>query len=456
MYEVLPPDEAEKIYENDNVLIVSPLTHSANKYYGEGTPWYEDGRWGWDDFTRRKERGGKIYYIINKEDGTKKSFYKNRYGEVYEDDNTELSKNEIKEFVKLFPSAKRIILDITSNQIFKKFREFLKGKISIEDLTNSDDLISKITYNPQDPLESKVRLRFKDDEEFYDFLELNDDDTWFMNLVNRTDFEFMDSDRLWNDNQEGYGLFRFFDQENLNKLKTIAKFFKSESEFDPNNETYMGELYLAIDKLFSRDLDNMGYKLMEEINSRASENARTYIAEEINSFLKEHGFTLVRDYDELITTIGNIIHMYSLRGNTTLDLREMIKSEFQSKDKKSIGGWGNDYYEFDDGRIDDIKLNEYFSKELDDILEKLEENEGFRDFLEMYDRIVSKWGMNRNNSTPKDQKIIFKVIDIDPKTMKVTVDLMNNSTRQRIRHSFSEADFNKFIYNPEIFSIFEN
>jgi hypothetical protein len=70
-----PRDQVEKIFEDDNVLIVSPLTIEGNRYYGQESPWYEEGYYGTKDFERKLASGGKIYYIVNKKTAQSSKMY---------------------------------------------------------------------------------------------------------------------------------------------------------------------------------------------------------------------------------------------------------------------------------------------------------------------------------------------------------------------------------------------
>jgi hypothetical protein len=136
-----PKDQVEKLFEDDNILIVSPLTIEANRYYGNNTPWHDDGYHGTKDFEYRLASGGKIYYIINKKTNEKDSFYRTQDGD------TGLSKDDIDNLFKLAPTARKVLNDITGSDVFKKLRQYAKGKIDYRTLINSDDLIYSVYEN---------------------------------------------------------------------------------------------------------------------------------------------------------------------------------------------------------------------------------------------------------------------------------------------------------------------
>ena len=61
---------ADKVYEDDDLLIVSPETYEASCKYGAGTKWCTASmtRTHWDNYFRK---GVKLYYIIDKKKNTK-------------------------------------------------------------------------------------------------------------------------------------------------------------------------------------------------------------------------------------------------------------------------------------------------------------------------------------------------------------------------------------------------
>jgi len=65
--------ESDKIYENDDVLIVSPKTHRASCYYGANTKWCTSSR----DIGQYKHytNAGILFYLINKKNNEKLAIY---------------------------------------------------------------------------------------------------------------------------------------------------------------------------------------------------------------------------------------------------------------------------------------------------------------------------------------------------------------------------------------------
>jgi hypothetical protein len=377
-----PKDEVTKVFEDDNILIVSPLTIEANMYYGQNSPWYESGYYGGRDFQTKRKVGGKIYYIINKKTGEKESFYKDQYGNCWYTQRSKIDESEIEDLITFAPSAKKLIQELTGNESFKKLKQYAKGKIEEDILTSSDDLIYDIVVNNSHPGDSTIILEFDDDDEFFKILDLSDDDIWFLNAIIARDYEFKSSDSMWEDNKEGYGLFRWFSSENINKLRQIASIVFPSEEFNDNSESYLGKLYRTLDERFSNELDRMNWELIDGINTASSENARNSISIEIDNYLKEKGFKIVRNFYRISTTISELIYLYSINGMRYANIKTLLESVLKPRDKDNIGGWGESYYDYEVNVTDESTLYDEFDNQLDKILDSINEDNSLKEYFD--------------------------------------------------------------------------
>ncbi len=458
-----PKDQVDKVYEDDTYLIVTPLTVLANRYYGIKSPWYDDSWKGTKDFDEKLKSGGKIYYIVNKNSGEKDSFYRDQYGIVYNSPWEKMSKKTIKDLVHEYPAAKDIILKLTSKDFFKLLRKYASGKISAEVLAKSDDLIYDVRKMGEYPAQDLIILQFSDDDYFLEqILDLGTDDTWFIKAVYYRDFEFITSDGLWQNNKEGMGLFRYFDDSNMERLKKIATTL-TPGEFETGGDDYFGRLYKLLYDGYERDVDSMDYDLMDAINTSATEAARKEISKDFDEHLGSKGFKLVQPFDRISISVYDLIYQYSLTGKKTLPLFDLVKNVLN--DNSRFGGWGDSYYEYEGRGLDINALNEKFANVLDNIIEKMEENDdgGIKEFYELHSRIFSKYKQDRWHETPKDKNILFRINKIYPGTLKIDVSFRKRAGRSSFsgesswdkRHQFSEENFYKFLYQPELFDIFD-
>lgn len=452
-----PKDQVNKIYEDEIGLIVSPLTYEANAYYGDKTPWYDEGWTGSREFYRRFEDGGRIYYIIDKRTGKKESLYKDKYGDVFYDVDEKMTKDEINDLVEFVPGYKKIILDIVAKNTLKKLRDFAKSKIDVTMLSYSDDLIYDIKKSDKHPGESIVILRFPDDDDLFNVLDLSDDDIWFVNaIMSRGSYEFTDGDRMWEDNKEGYGIFRYFNAENLDKLKQISSLVMPGAEFDSNNDAFLGKLFRAMDEHFDTELQHMTYTYIDEFNEKSTEFARKEIEKEFNKYFVEKGFILVRRYDTISTTVAELIYLYVTTGMKSDDLKTLLENVLKPEGRYSLGGWSENQYEYEARALDDEYLNREFERYLDKILDKLYENDEMQEYFKLYEKITSKFRLGTWYTTPKDKNILFMIRKIDPASLKLEVVLRKSGSNDWDKtHWFTEENFNKFLHQPELFSIFD-
>ena len=83
-------------------------------------------------------------------------------------------------------------------------------------------------------------VEFDNDEEFLEFLDLGDDDVWFLKMITSSysDYEFMDSYTIEEDFKNGYIIYHDLNNENMDKLKNIAEVVYPNFEFDLQSEDY--------------------------------------------------------------------------------------------------------------------------------------------------------------------------------------------------------------------------
>jgi hypothetical protein len=70
------------------------------------------------------------------------------------------------------------------------------------------------------------------------------DDVWFLNRLYSGNFEFTDSDRIWYDNKEGYGIFSYFNDDNFEKLKKISSTVMPGVELSEHDDSNLGKLFV--------------------------------------------------------------------------------------------------------------------------------------------------------------------------------------------------------------------
>jgi hypothetical protein len=447
--------QADKIYEDSDVLVVRPKSHAASCYYGANTKWCTT-QTGNPGYFEKYFRDGNLYYFLNKKTNNKLALYRNeseRQTEVYDALDRKVPVENLREE---FPNQIDLIDDLLGmGEFIKKLREFTKGKINSRELEESDDSILQV--KPSDPLgQSTIVVDFGDDEKFFKNFDVSEDDTWFMNAISSSysDYEFIDSYQVEEDFKEGYIVFGDLNDENKEKLQQIAELILPSKEFDLNSDEYRQELSSTLLDLFERETDNILSDYFVEKNREMSVTARESIEKEINDVLESAGFTLKRRYDEITTTAANLVMWSTRLGINKTDVISLF-NQIVENNGGSIGGWAEDQYEYQDyENFDSDSFNREVERQFDSILEKIEDDgTQINEFIDLRKRILSKYKMDTWFELPKDKSIKFKIKNFDRDDMKIVV-LLNKQFKSEKTLSLTEEQFNYLLYQPELFDLF--
>ena len=452
--------QADKLYEDDDVLVIKPKTHAASCYYGANTKWCTSSTGGSGYFDKYRNMG-QLYYFIKKKENIKYALFKNdeqRRVEVYNAQDKEVSLSVL---IDTFPNQTDLIDELSGTCDFiKTLREFTKGKLNYRELELSDDSIRKVQpYNPAG--QSEIYIEFKNDEEFFKVLDLSEDDIWFVNSMFSSygSYDFMDSYTVDEDFKNGYIVYGELNNDNLEKLKQIAEAIIPEENFDLENEDYRIKLSDTLKVLFEDEIDYILSDYQSEKDSEMMTTAKNYISKEIETFLESIGYSLVRSFDEIKTTAANML-MWSVR----LGLRKVdaisLFNRIVSESGISFGGWAENQYEFQDSEnFDSEGFNRSVEYRLDKILESIEESmekaeNSLQDFLNLKSKLAKQFDFNKWYLLPKSKTVKFKIKGLDRDDMKILVEL-NHPEKGFKNIKLSEENFYNLLYHLELFDIFD-
>ena len=362
----------------------------------------------------------------------------------------------------------RFILEEEDDLTFyKALRLYTRGKLNEGSLELYDKHIHRIS-RASNPAQSEILFEFEDDEKLFELMGLDDDDGWFARHVidsySNIDIESIDS--LWDDFIQGYGsLFYNFNEENMKKLQEISVMIlgkKTELNRESDNSLLAKTLY----ELFNREANNMVDYYHTYLNEEIRITAKESITKEINSFLNDIGFELYRNFDIIKTTPSNLIMWYLQLNATDLDFEDLFEKICESVKTNSrgynrIGGWNENQYEFRDaGNFDDISFNRDVERQLDSILEKLEEDEDIVKVGQIYRQIFDMgYEMEKWEKLPKDENYHFRIEEIEKDTLKIFVKLSENPYDWHAKVILRKVDIEglKLLLNhPELFRLEEN
>lgn len=453
--------QAERLYEDDDVLVIRPKSHAASCYYGANTKWCTTSA-GSSGYFEKYIKSGLLYYFIKKSENVKMALYRNtedRKTEVYNAQDKLVSLEDLRE---QFPNQNDLIDElIGSGEFIKALRNFSKGKIDSRELEDSDDAILKVKLSDP-PGQSTIVINFDEDEKFFKALDISEDDLWFLNVINShyNSYDFMDSYQIEQDFKEGYVIYGELNKENNKKLKDIAELILPEEEFNIDNEDYKIKLSETLLSLFDNEMDWILGDYHSEKNSEMLQTAKTSIEKEINGFLESIGFIIYREYDEIATTPANLL-MWSARLQLPkIDAISLFNQIVEYSGTGKLGGWSENSYEYQDyDNFDSDAFNNTVERQFDKILEKLDEDENaggekIKEFLGFRNRIVKKFGLNKWNKLPADKNVGFKVEGFDREDMKIII-MIEKQYKGMRRLKLSEENFNNLLYSPQLFDLFE-
>lgn len=448
-------NQAEKLYEDDDVLVVKPNTYAASCYYGANTKWCTTTKES-SHYFRQYIAKGSLYYFLNKKTGLKLALHIDKNDGtkvVYDAADKELT---IEDLRKSFPNQDDLIDELVgAGRFLISLRQFVRGQISSRDLEDSDDAILQVKDG--NPLgQSIITIDFKEDEKVFNAMDLSDDDIWFLNMMNSyySDYNFMDSYQVESDFKEGYNVYPDLDKENKEKLKQIASIIIPNREYDIESEDYRVELSEKLLNLFEKQMD---YILGEYHSAKEDEmmtTAKEHVSKEMENYFESIGFSIKRPYDELNTTAANLLMWAARLDIQKIDAISLFNRIVDFNGTGRLGGWYENTYEYqDDKNFDGESFNRYASRELDNIMEILESDNNFQNFLDFRKRIESKYKMNTWYALPKDKEIKFKVFGFDRENMRVDVQITANFKGSK-SFSLTEEGFKNLLYQPELFDIF--
>ena len=453
--------QAERLYEDDDVLVIRPKSHAASCYYGANTKWCTTTA-GSSGYFEKYIKSGLLYYFIKKRENVKMALYRNteeRKTEVYNAQDKLVSLEDLRE---QFTNQNDLIDElIGSGEFIKALRNFSKGKIDYRELEDSDESILKV--KPSDPPgQSTIVIDFDEDEKFFKALDISEDDLWFLNAINShyNSYDFMDSYQIEQDFKEGYIIYSELNKENKSKLKDIAELILPEEEFIIDNDDYRIKLSETLLSLFDSEMDWILGDYHTEKNSEMLQTASASIEKEINEFLESIGFIVFREYDQIATTPANLL-MWSARLQLPkIDAISLFNQIIEYTGTGKLGGWSENSYEYQDyENFDSNAFNNTVERQFDKILEKLDEDEDaggekIKEFLGFRNRIVKKFGLNKWNKLPSDKSVGFKVESFDREEMKVIIRVEKQYKGMR-QLKLSEENFNNLLYQPQLFDLFE-
>lgn len=449
--------QVQKLFEDDEYLVLKPNTYEASCYYGAGTKWCtssKDSKKHFRDYTNR----GELYYFINKKTGEKYALFREGSSkEIYDSIDNRVTNDVLLE---KFPIE--VTENLLGSDFYKILMRYAKGQAQKSDVFAAEDMITNI-QEEKPRGNGEVKISFEDTEDFFKAIGVDADDAWFATVISSPyeSFDFMDPSTIQEDFLEGYGLYDDLNEENLEKLKLISTLILGGEKFSIDSREFLQKLSRKLLDLFPKQIDYILADYQTELDYMMQKTARERITDQVNEHLGQFGFELSSSrFDVIKTTVGNIIWNYARYQLERFDLFNFLKKLFE-KSKHTIGGWDEDRYAFQDPEnFDKESFNRVVERQFDDIIDKIQDSgddgeEKMRNFINMVDRINNKFSAANWSKLPKDQNVYFRIEGFDFESGKIVVKLAHREKGIYKDLKLSEENFYNLLYQPELFEFGE-
>lgn len=340
---------------------------------------------------------------------------------------------------------------MASSELFQTLRKYVRGQADKYDIERADPMVYRVVEDPVKGL-TKIQFEFQRDDDLLKRLGVSDDDIYFVNNIfsPHHNWGFLDESQAMNDFLEGYIIFYVLSDENLDTLRYILKvvdpaFNYEELGSEESSNKRAAEIMM---KVFPKETERIVDDYSSEVERAATEKATSVIDEELSEYLEKNEFKVVRKWDTISTTVGQLIMLYVKNGKVWLNFEDLFESIFDEEDNG--WNWSEESYEWAyNSDFDKASFNRDASWQIDKMQDRVDEDERLTEFVQLYDRITKKFKVGVAYELPKLKGVTFRIKDFDKDDMKIEVVLRKDL--KSISRKVSEENFYKLLYQPELF-----
>jgi hypothetical protein len=343
-----------------------------------------------------------------------------------------------------------------------ELENILKGKPTSKWI--NDDI--EVRFNEKNPGKSLVKLHFNSVDKFTDLFDgsLDYSDKGMVEKLfsyySSTE-EFMDSYTAEGDFKSGWVL-DYFNDENKVKLNEII-----ESDFKfGNREKTNKEISEFLLEHYGDQSDQLTHEYAQYYNECLSDSMRELIEKELNGVLFDLNLIPKYNFNEYVTTAKNLFNLYNkVEQNKTLSIYGLIENLIYDK-SPGIGNYWDDVWNHGCNNFNKEDFNYYVSRELDEIIEKIEssynDNPNFHEYKTMYYIVNKLGGFDKWIPLQKENRFI-KFVNFNGETNTLVFYITKKGGTDNPEYdgsldSISEKrsvnnveDLNNEIYHPELF-----
>lgn len=448
--------DAEKVFEDGDVLVVRALTHDASCYFGKGTRWCttQSTPQYFDKYTQ----SGKLYYFIDKSNKRQKValYVKDGDTSVFDSADKEFS---IDFLYNVYPEVVKYVSEkiLMGGKIKNGLDKIQSGRISRYDTSDVDPLI--YTYSRDN--DENVILTLSFDDVKYDYFNLfefeeGDIDKMYIDMVNssyRTN-DFFDSSMVEDDWKEGY-LMRNFDDEQLQRLQKYIKIINPklyDCVKDLNNDMCASEVSNFLLGTFSEEVSDIITDYTYDANQDTYEGIQKYLEVNYSNMFESYNLPMTGNFYRKEVNLKDLLNVYAkYNPSFTLPIFSLLKKiiQVESISSPEIADYvyefrGNDYFYGE--------TNQAIEKLLDKMQEYIEENDNISaDYETNYDFIKKLGGFDEWFVMPGDNRYTMKIENLNIEDNNITFILHNKSEGKTEKMRLPIEKFKDFVYNLKLF-----
>lgn len=335
---------------------------------------------------------------------------------------------------------------------FIALKNFLEGKLDKYELILIDKRINQVSPNPDLGL-SKIYYDMGSDEDLLKLVGLSEEDIWtFRSVSSIYGGDIYSEEASHEDFYSGYGFWVDLDEDNFDKLKMISQYIMKEP-FEVDNE-FLGRFGKTLYNVFPKQTLSMIRDYAYERDGAMRSTGEEIVKKDIKDFFDESNITYNGD-GVISFTVKTLYDKYLEMTTPHYSIYRVLREIFE-ENPSNMGNWSDawesDWWE----NFDKEGFNRSVERELDSIIEKLEDDKGSaKKFVELISRVSAKHPQGHWKNLPKDatKTVDYQVRGFDYPTQTIIVKLRKDLKQKEFK--MTEENFNNLLYQPELFKIGE-
>lgn len=451
--------EAEKIFEDGDVIGVKALTHNASCYYGSGTRWCTAGQQ--PDYFNKYTKDGQLIYFIDKSNRRQKIALYIKDGDATVYDAADAS-HDVEFLFHVYPEVEDFVNEklLGGGKVKSGLEGIKNGTISRWNADTVDSLITSYDRDNDDNVTLNLDFNGRNSD-YWDLFEWNEGDADRMYLdIALSSYgmgDFFDSYYAEEEWREGY-MYAYFDEEQMNRLQKYMKIINPKlyectlglKDRDTSDcRTKVSEFLL---KTFDNEVENIINEFTYDMNADTERGIKEYLEKDYSDMFAQYGLPMTGTFYKKTVKLNDLINAYrKYNPKFNKSIYGLLKTiiNVENIDPPQIA---DNIYEFRTGDYEYSGTYNAIEKLLDTMEETINESENLSgDYIEHYDFIKKLGGFDEWFEMPGDKRYMIKITDLDMEDDRVTFGLQNSETSNFKKMRLPFEKFKDFIYNLQLF-----